>query len=79
MIWTLAHIWVPLASFDVPDNRTDGLGWIIPPRSDSSARLLGYQSRGFWEVRLSLNPVGMKSFRTDRLWRQVTLDNAITE
>lgn len=65
--------------FDVPDNRTDGLGWIMPPRSDSSARLLGYQNGGFWEVRLSLNPVGMESFRNDRLWRLVTLEYAIKE
>ncbi|CAI7586018.1 unnamed protein product [Penicillium glandicola] len=34
--------------FDVPDNRTDGFGWITPPRSESSARFMGYQSQGFW-------------------------------
>ncbi|KAE8371808.1 transferase family-domain-containing protein [Aspergillus bertholletiae] len=65
--------------FDIPDNRTDGLGWITPPRSDSSARLIGYQSRGFWEVRLSLNPVAMYFLRSDRLWRQVTFEKAITK
>jgi hypothetical protein len=59
--------------FDIPDNRTNGLGWIMPPRSDSSARFLRYQNRGFWEVRLSLKPVAMESFMNDTLWRQVTL------
>ncbi|KAL3480913.1 transferase family-domain-containing protein [Aspergillus californicus] len=65
--------------FDVPDNRTDGLGWILPSRSASSADLMGYRSRGCWEVRLSLDPVAMKFFRSDKLWRQVTLEKAITE
>ncbi|KAJ5876178.1 transferase family-domain-containing protein [Penicillium soppii] len=65
--------------FDVPDNRTGGLSWITPPRSDSSARLMGYPSRGFWEVRLSLNPVAMNSFISDRLWRQATLEIATAE
>ncbi|KAK9859157.1 transferase family-domain-containing protein [Penicillium brevicompactum] len=59
--------------FDVPDNRTDGLGWIMPPRSESSARLMGYQSRGFWEVRMALDPVEMESLRNDMLWREITL------
>ncbi|BCS25698.1 uncharacterized protein APUU_50409S [Aspergillus puulaauensis] len=59
---------------DVPDNRTDGLAWITPARSDYSARLMGYRSRGFWEVRLSLSPAAMESLRSDRLWRQVTLE-----
>ena len=62
---------------DAPDNRADGVAWLLSPRSESSARLLGYQRRGFWEVRLSLNSVAMKSLRSDRLWCQVTTEKAI--
>ncbi|KAE8149224.1 hypothetical protein BDV25DRAFT_140991 [Aspergillus avenaceus] len=63
--------------FDVPDNRTDGICWIAPPRSDSSARLMGYRCRGFWELRISLNPGAMKFLQSDRLWRQVKLEQAM--
>ncbi|KAL4951613.1 hypothetical protein BDW69DRAFT_186204 [Aspergillus filifer] len=52
---------------DVPDNRADGVCWIAPQRSDSSARLMGYESRGFWEVRLTLGPVAMECLSSDRI------------
>lgn len=64
----------PPCDFDVPDNRTDGLSWIMPPRSESSARLMGYQSKGFWEVRMALDPIAMESLRNDMLWREITLE-----
>lgn len=60
--------------FDVQDNRIDGICWVMPPRSDLSARLMGHRRRGFWEVRLSLNSGAMQSLRNDRLWRQVSLE-----